>query len=429
MVTLVLREQRNKRIIRSFLVGPSASLEVVRLKESGRLELVHNTKKLTQQGVDFESLDRIVPNKIADDGHRVTPHVELAKGDPKGMTTHLQEVDPEGDDRVVATAFKWSTVGHLGAVALSILLAWILQTYFQTETKPETLTVLAPQQTERLLNRRITPTPPVPRVRMAENQRQMRQEPRNRVVSQRLIRTEKRVNTVQRPTGVRQGPVAEVGTLQALDRLGGVGSTASGPRRGSGFGDSASGVFGSGSGTGGGLGAGRSGGLKNALGGKGLVAGLSGQGSQSFGAQGYGDGKNGGGRAGRGGGSVGSRVGDFNQILVPAFDDSEIVGGLTREQVDSVVEKNKGQLRFCFEQALQSTPDLRGRISTKWVIDPQGEVKALKMTGSSLASAQVENCVTRSIRNWRFPKPVGGVTVDVFYPFDFGRTNWVRKEG
>ena len=52
-----------------------------------------------------------------------------------------------------------------------------------------------------------------------------------------------------------------------------------------------------------------------------------------------------------------------------------------------------------------------------WVIGPGGGVATAKVQQSSLKSASVEGCILGKLRNWRFPKPIGGVNVKVNYPF------------
>ena len=251
---------------------------------------------------------------------------------------------------------------------------------------------------------------------MAEKIPQKKPIPRPKTVKIPEIKKLQARSANKTPTGLNKGPNPELGALKTLSRIGGLGNETSGPK-GMGLGGK-SGAFGSGSSFGGGVGRGSLGGVRNALGGKGIVAGFSGDGSKGFGASGYGNGSFGGGAKGRGGGSIGSKVGG---LIVPSFDDSEVEGGLAREQVEAVVRKNSGQLLYCYEKALQSNPGLRGRLTSKWVIGGNGAVKSIQVVSSSLRNRSVEGCVMNAIRGWRFPKPIGGVNVDVAYPFDFGR--------
>jgi TonB family protein len=95
-------------------------------------------------------------------------------------------------------------------------------------------------------------------------------------------------------------------------------------------------------------------------------------------------------------------------------------GGLSREQVRRVVRRNLGQVRFCYEQALTRDPDLEGRVSVRFVVQPSGAVMASTSEGSSIGNPAVEDCVVQAVRRWSFPS-APGLTV-VRYPFVLAST-------
>ena len=72
---------------------------------------------------------------------------------------------------------------------------------------------------------------------------------------------------------------------------------------------------------------------------------------------------------------------------------------------------------------LQSQPNLKGRLSAAWIINGRGGVNTASIAHSSVGDARVESCITSKIRNWKFPKPIGGVNVDVNYPFELRRVS------
>jgi hypothetical protein len=41
----------------------------------------------------------------------------------------------------------------------------------------------------------------------------------------------------------------------------------------------------------------------------------------------------------------------------------------------------------------------------------------VKQAESTLADAEVGNCIAKAMRDWKFPKPEGGGNVVVTYPF------------
>lgn len=430
MVTVVLKNKSNQ-VIRSFRLADEGKHHLIRNHETRRLELVKETSHYEDEGIEFTLLESLQVRQLK--GHDYPIDKELSLGfssEEHHPTTHDGEL-PKEDEETLTTAYKWSSVAHLSVLAVILLSGFIIQKFFTPEKKEMEVVVLPLPQEEKKLR-----PEPVKTVKMAkrtsrpvEKSPVQVKRPRRRPVpakSRVMVKAKSRKKSVGRV----QAKHSEIGTLRSLDKLGGIGDTSKETRKGTGYRKSSYGAFGTGSGFGGGLGSGKSGGIKGALAGRGLVGGLSGNGTRAYGAAGYGQGGAGGGRVGRGGGSVGRKVGE---IQVPDFsadyNDSEVVGGLTREQVEAVVRKNQGQLAYCYEKALQSNPNLRGRLNTRWVIGPQGQVNTTKITGSSIRSKSVENCVKKTISAWKFPRPVGGVHVDVSYPFDFGRLKLMAGEG
>ena len=74
-------------------------------------------------------------------------------------------------------------------------------------------------------------------------------------------------------------------------------------------------------------------------------------------------------------------------------------------------------MKFCYEQQLNSRPDLEGRVTTKFVISPTGSVQSAMVSSSTLKNQGVESCIVRAVRRWTFPAPDGGGVVVVNYPF------------
>lgn len=62
-------------------------------------------------------------------------------------------------------------------------------------------------------------------------------------------------------------------------------------------------------------------------------------------------------------------------------------------------------------------PTLAGRLTAHFTIDGDGRVVAA--TADGLDDAEVEACVAGVIQAIEFPRPDGGGTVQVNYPFEF----------
>lgn len=422
MVNVVLKDS-SQRVVRSYKLGDEGVHELIRVRETGRLDLVKSTAHLKAEGLEFDVLEKIQIKSLKDHAHKINSQLSLAFLVPGDRTAVTPDLADENEDERILASVKMSSISHISLLFVILASGWMIRKFMTPEIVEEPMVVLAIPMPEPVKKTQ----PPVKTVKMAE-----KITPKKAVVRQvsKPVPKKKIVALVKSHTksvtqGIKKSPRPEIGTLNTLAKIGGIGTTTKG-NKGSGFGSNSAGAFGSKNGMGGGLGSGTTGGIKNALGGKGLVGGLSGEGSQAYGAQGYGSSNFGGGRTGRGGGSVGEKLGN---LMVPAFDDSEVNGGLTREQVEAVVRRNSGQLAYCYEKALQASPRLKGRLTLSWIVGPTGSVKSVSMASSSLKTKSVENCVLASVKKWQFPRPVGGVNVDISYPFDFGRMNLMAKEG
>lgn len=115
---------------------------------------------------------------------------------------------------------------------------------------------------------------------------------------------------------------------------------------------------------------------------------------------------------GRFGGSQGSAV---PQVRAGA---TTVSGRLPPEVIQRIVRQNFGRFRRCYEQGLQTRPDLQGRVATRFVIGRDGGVAAVTNGGSDLPDANVVACVVRAFYGLTFPAPEGGI-VTVVYPIVF----------
>lgn len=95
----------------------------------------------------------------------------------------------------------------------------------------------------------------------------------------------------------------------------------------------------------------------------------------------------------------------------------ETVGGLTRTDIQRVVRRHKPEVRHCYEQGLISRPDLEGRVSVRFIIQPDGRVSTSVTQSQSLGSDRVSECVSSAVYRWGFPQSEGITAVT--YPFVF----------
>ncbi len=104
----------------------------------------------------------------------------------------------------------------------------------------------------------------------------------------------------------------------------------------------------------------------------------------------------------------------------PAPDGGVFVGGgpLTREELRAAIQKHQGEVRRCYEAALKAKPSLTGKVSIELVIGADGKVTEAKAQPSELPASMVE-CIRAKVLRFEFPRPRGGGTVKVTYPWVF----------
>jgi hypothetical protein len=90
--------------------------------------------------------------------------------------------------------------------------------------------------------------------------------------------------------------------------------------------------------------------------------------------------------------------------------------GYPAEHIRRVVVRNLGQVRHCYQQALETNAGASGRLSVRWVIGADGQVMGAGVESNDTGVASLGDCVTSAVRRWQFPPPSAGV-VTVTYPF------------
>jgi len=96
---------------------------------------------------------------------------------------------------------------------------------------------------------------------------------------------------------------------------------------------------------------------------------------------------------------------------------AEVSGGLPREIVRRIVRANFPSIRQCYETGLKKNPELRGVVSTRFIIDTTGAVETANLSSSNLSDASVAQCVVSVFRMMSFPAPENGKAL-VTYPID-----------
>ena len=79
-------------------------------------------------------------------------------------------------------------------------------------------------------------------------------------------------------------------------------------------------------------------------------------------------------------------MGSAGTSVVPVGTEIISGGGLSNEDIWAVIFRNQGQIRFCYEQGLQSDPKLKGVVRTQFTIDPNGRVSKVGILGTTVNS-------------------------------------------
>ncbi|MCI0572009.1 MAG: adventurous gliding motility protein GltG [Myxococcaceae bacterium] len=174
--------------------------------------------------------------------------------------------------------------------------------------------------------------------------------------------------------------------------------------------------------------------LQAALGGitgasTGVQAGLGGLGLRGTGNGGGGTGEvaviGGIGTRGKGGGDAAygtgtGRLGGKKSVdLAITASEPMVTGSLDPNLIREVIQRNRGQIKFCYESQLTRNPNLAGTVKVRFTITPGGTVSQSVVETSTANNEDLETCIAGRVRTWIFPKPKGGGVVIVKYPFIF----------
>ena len=95
---------------------------------------------------------------------------------------------------------------------------------------------------------------------------------------------------------------------------------------------------------------------------------------------------------------------------------AKVSGRLDRNTVQSIIRRNLSGIKWCYQDALQRNPNLRGKVTLSFVILHNGHVQNPTASNPSVNDPQLLQCITRKMSRWRFPSPKDGGIVKVTYP-------------
>ena len=95
------------------------------------------------------------------------------------------------------------------------------------------------------------------------------------------------------------------------------------------------------------------------------------------------------------------------------------MGSLDSSVIRRVFTRRRATIRAAYEKALRRSPKLAGRIVIRLIIGADGKVTEATVAEDTVGDADLAQAILKVVRRFRFPKPPGGGTVEVRYPFVF----------
>ncbi|MGV3620874.1 MAG: AgmX/PglI C-terminal domain-containing protein [Archangium sp.] len=131
--------------------------------------------------------------------------------------------------------------------------------------------------------------------------------------------------------------------------------------------------------------------------------------------------------SGPGGVGIGALCKDCKQKLGPPPIDTDTTvtcdGGacMDKELIRKVINSHRDQIRYCYEQALLSSPSLNGKVAVQFLVGGTGAVPTARVAQNTAGNQSLSDCLVSRVRTWNFPVGKGGAGYSVTYPFVFKR--------
>jgi TonB family protein len=76
----------------------------------------------------------------------------------------------------------------------------------------------------------------------------------------------------------------------------------------------------------------------------------------------------------------------------------------SQDAIGRVVGQHSDAIESCYKRESRLNPNLQGSVTVQFTIDPDGRVAQVRVVDSSLRNKNVEDCISKRIRTWRFDK-------------------------
>jgi hypothetical protein len=92
-----------------------------------------------------------------------------------------------------------------------------------------------------------------------------------------------------------------------------------------------------------------------------------------------------------------------------------------KELIMKTISQNFDQMKDCYKKGRAKNPEMQGKVTFSWNIDPQGKATAVEMVSSQLKDKDVEKCLSAQLGTWKFPREtkMRSAKDRMNYSFDF----------
>jgi hypothetical protein len=94
-------------------------------------------------------------------------------------------------------------------------------------------------------------------------------------------------------------------------------------------------------------------------------------------------------------------------------------GDLPADYVKGVALRHRDELTKCYEDVLDDSPNVEGRLAARFTISPSGDVTGVSFVEDTVGDGSLTTCVENKVDGWSFEPPDDGQKVRVEYGFVF----------
>ncbi len=99
--------------------------------------------------------------------------------------------------------------------------------------------------------------------------------------------------------------------------------------------------------------------------------------------------------------------------------ESDVDGGLTRDQINAVIHRHMNEIRYCYDAARVRSMDVMGKVVVNFDVAVDGTVTRARAPQSTVQDSKLDACVLKHLASWKFPRSRSNIATTANYPFVF----------